>query len=63
MTLTTKLNTNGCCDGSAQVHQSATDDPNYVGALSYVTLCKNPECMERIRAAWDAPTGAPAPPA
>lgn len=44
MARTTKLNTAGCCDGTGQVHMSATDDPEYVGPLSYVAQCTDPGC-------------------
>jgi hypothetical protein len=41
-------NTAGCCDGDGQVHHGE-------GALSYVTLCRNRECLERGVAAWTDP--------
>lgn len=44
-------NTHGCCDGSGQEHHVAGNDPN-VGALSYVSLCLDPECVARREAAW-----------
>jgi hypothetical protein len=37
-----------CCDGYGQVHHGE-------GALSYVTLCRNRECLERGIAAWTDP--------
>jgi hypothetical protein len=37
-----------CCDGYGQVHHGE-------GALSYVTLCRNRECLERGVAAWTDP--------
>jgi hypothetical protein len=41
-------NTAGCCDGDGQVHHGE-------GALSYVTPCRNRECLERGVAAWTDP--------
>jgi hypothetical protein len=41
-------NTAGCCDGYGQVYHGE-------GALSYVTLCRNRECLERGVAAWTDP--------
>jgi hypothetical protein len=41
-------NTAGCCDGYGQVHHGS-------GALSYVTLCRNPKCLEKGVAAWTDP--------
>jgi hypothetical protein len=38
-------NTEGCCDGRGQV-------PHGFGALSYVTLCEDRECMARREAEW-----------
>lgn len=38
-------NTAGCCDGHGQVHHGR-------GALSYVTLCRDPACMARREAEW-----------
>jgi hypothetical protein len=40
----------GCCDGDGQVHHGS-------GALSYVTLCRNAECVARREAAWAAECG------
>lgn len=45
-------NTQGCCDGRGQVHEVAGDDPHYVGPLSFVVLCRDPECIARRDAAW-----------
>lgn len=39
------LNTNGCCDGSGQVHHG-------FGALGYCTLCLDPECVARRQREW-----------
>jgi hypothetical protein len=39
------LNTAGCCDGDGQVHHGE-------GALSWVTLCRNADCVARREAAW-----------
>lgn len=39
------LNTAGCCDGRGQVHHG-------FGALSYVTLCRDAECVAERERAW-----------
>lgn len=50
------LNVAGCCDGHGQVHHG-------FGALSYVTLCQDPECVAWRDAGWSHFCGeAPAPP-
>jgi hypothetical protein len=39
-----------CCDGYGQVHHGE-------GALSWVTLCRDAECVARREAAWAAECG------
>jgi hypothetical protein len=43
-------NTAGCCDGYGQVHHGE-------GALSWVTLCRDADCVARREAAWAAECG------
>jgi hypothetical protein len=43
-------NTAGCCDGSGQVHHGS-------GALSWVTPCRDADCVARREAAWAAECG------
>ena len=38
-------NVAGCCDGHGQVHHG-------FGALGYVTLCTDAECVARRERAW-----------
>lgn len=38
-------NTAGCCDGRGQVHHGS-------GALHYVTLCRDADCLERREREW-----------